>query len=163
MKPEISHTMYTVIYVRHAVYTVAVSMTRSLKSWRKDFSHSNDLNGGGKRPISCLLRCGYANNTDPVTCVIHTWRNSAMNYADDWQVKSTLKTNFHFIHPRWCILSVINNLAIIVIHATYNNLLFTDFYDDMFRSLYDHLQVVSSNFGYSQPLFRSYICNCETW
>jgi hypothetical protein len=46
---------------------------------------------------------------------------------------------FHFIHPRWCILSIINNLAIIVIHTTYNILLFTDFYDDMFRSLYDHL------------------------
>ena len=43
--------------------------------------------------------------------------------------------------------SVINNLAIIVIHTTYNNLLFTDFYDDMFRSLYDNLQVVSPNFG----------------
>ena len=50
-------------------------------------------------------------------------------------------------------LSIINNLAIIVIHSTYNNLLFRDFYDDMFRSLYDHLQVVSSNFGYSQPCF----------
>jgi hypothetical protein len=60
---------------------------------------------------------------------------------------------FHFIHPHWCILSVINNLTIIVTHTTYSNLLFTHFYDDMFRSLYDHLQVVSSNFGYSQPCF----------
>jgi hypothetical protein len=60
---------------------------------------------------------------------------------------------FYFIHPRWCILSIINNLSIIVIHSTCNNLLFRDFYDDMFRSLNDHLQVVSSNFGYSQPCF----------
>jgi hypothetical protein len=37
---------------------------------------------------------------------------------------------------------IINNLTIIVIHTTYSILLFTDFYDDMFRSLYDHLQVV---------------------
>jgi hypothetical protein len=34
---------------------------------------------------------------------------------------------FHFIHPRWCILLIINNLAIIGIHTTYNILLFTDF------------------------------------
>jgi hypothetical protein len=51
------------------------------------------------------------------------------------------------------IFLIINNLTIIVIHTTYSILLFTDFYDDMFRSLYDHLQVVSSNFGYSQPCF----------
>ena len=34
---------------------------------------------------------------------------------------------FHFIHPRWCILLIINNLATIVIHTIYNILLFTDF------------------------------------
>jgi hypothetical protein len=84
---------------------------------------------------------------------------------------------------------IINNLAIIVIHTTYNILLFTvftttcfdpymiifrschlilgilnhvshfiiyTFHDDMFRSLYDHLQVVSSNLGYSQPCFAFY-------
>jgi hypothetical protein len=50
-------------------------------------------------------------------------------------------------------LLIINNLTIIIIHTTYSILLFTDFYNDMFRSLCDHLQVVSSNFGYSQPCF----------
>jgi hypothetical protein len=48
---------------------------------------------------------------------------------------------------------IIDNLSIIVIHTTDSILLFTDFYDDMFRSLYDHRQVVSSNFWYSQACF----------
>ena len=50
-------------------------------------------------------------------------------------------------------MSVINNLTIIVIHTTYRILLCTVFMTTCFNPLYNHLQVMSSNFGYFQPCF----------
>jgi hypothetical protein len=73
----------------------------------------------------------------PVAVVQYTFTQNN-NTQDDTLIQKTQyrrykiiriqqRFNFHFIHPRWCILSIINNLAIIVIHTTYIILLFTDF------------------------------------